>query len=311
MAWAGYHAAPMLYRPLGLTGLNISAITLGGHWRLPDGRRYCASFPGDQAPAEVVKNRREVVAAADRAGINAIDITTPAECLAYGAALEKRRDLFIIGADHYMGSARNRECCRPDRLMATVETCLSQLRTDRLDIWRVTGDMHGANTPADMEAVLDAAERLRSAGKIRFLGLSSHHPRWLNGILAEYPAFQVLLHPVFPGSLRPEHCPPGMCIGIKPLLGGLLTADVGEDTASRIADMSLRAILHSPDAPASIAIGLTTPAEVAAAVSAEAAGPPNEAEAIPLATHLRSVLAALPDDYTWLRAWADCARTET
>lgn len=293
----------MLYRALGQTGLRISAVTLGGHWRQPDGRRYWAGFADDQVPADVAENRREVVAAAADAGINAIDITTPAECLAYGAVLGPRRHRFIIGADHYMGSARNRECCRPDRLMATVEACLTQLRTDRLDIWRVTGDMHGANTPADVEAVLEAAERLRAAGKIRFLGLSSHHREWLGTAAREYLAFQVLLHPVFPESLRPEHCPAARCIGIKPLLGGLLTAGLEGDSAAALAGLAVRSILHAADAPASIAIGLTTPAELAVAARAVEAGPPAPPEAQRLAARLAQVWAALPSDYAWLRNW--------
>jgi len=72
----------MAYRRLGKTGLVLSEISFGGHWRNRDGGRYWGEFAEDQVPGDVGLNRTEVMSACMEAGINYLDITTPAECLA-------------------------------------------------------------------------------------------------------------------------------------------------------------------------------------------------------------------------------------
>ena len=68
----------MEYRRLGRTGLMLSAVSMGGHWkRIP-------SQPGSD---EFKKNRREVMAAALDHGINYIDACWSGEVEVYAEAL--------------------------------------------------------------------------------------------------------------------------------------------------------------------------------------------------------------------------------
>ncbi|MBI4581290.1 MAG: aldo/keto reductase [Planctomycetes bacterium] len=259
----------MLFRPLGNTGLTLSAVGLGGHWRTADGRRYCDSFACDEVPAEVLRHRDAVVGSCLDAGINYLDITTAAECLAYGRVLGGRRDRFVIGADDYQWGPRRPAYLCVAALVANVERCLSRLRTDRLDIWRATSEVHGENSDADVEMVIEAAARLRQAGKICHLGVSGHHPGWMRSTIRRFEPFKVAVLPCVPfgcgessaapGPKDPGHpsedpahaeggqgCPPpgedtwrtaagrGIgIIGIKPFAGGLLFAGGDADVRSR------------------------------------------------------------------------------
>ncbi|HOJ74809.1 MAG TPA: aldo/keto reductase [Phycisphaerae bacterium] len=317
----------MRLRSLGKTGLRVSAVGLGGHWRTPDGRRYYDRFDGDKVPADVVRNRADVVAACLDAGINVIDITTAAEALAYGRVLAACRDRFIIGADDYQWSARNRECCNAQALIANVERCLARLRTDYLDIWRVTAEVHGRNTPADVEAILEAADRLRSAGKIRFLGVSSHHPGWIRQTIERYPAFQIALVPFTPLSGRPSTVSSDVVqtiaasgtglMTIKPFAGGMLfrnstsepapprSADrrESERPTQELARLALRYILECCPQIACVLAGMTTVEEVATAAGILSAPPLDEEERSYIERIARHRLSTLPPEYAWLEQW--------
>ena len=156
----------MEYRTLGRTGLRVSAVALG-----------CEGFM--EKSAEEV--RADLDFAIDR-GINFIDIYSPNPQLRenIGAALEGRRGNFIIQGhlctvweeDQYL---RTRD---PEKTRASFETQLQQLRTDYLDI----GMIHYIDAEEDFRRVFDGeilrhARQLRSEGRIRALGISSHNPK--------------------------------------------------------------------------------------------------------------------------------------
>ena len=50
------------YRELGKTGLWISAMSLGGHWKNREGGRYWDIFDKDKVPADARANREATVA---------------------------------------------------------------------------------------------------------------------------------------------------------------------------------------------------------------------------------------------------------
>jgi hypothetical protein len=58
----------MRYRRLGKTGLMISEVSLGGHWRAPWGTRedgwWWGKFANEQVPDNVAKNRTDVASRA-------------------------------------------------------------------------------------------------------------------------------------------------------------------------------------------------------------------------------------------------------
>ena len=68
----------MHYRRMGKSNLMISEVSLGGHWKNRNAGRYWDSFANEEVPADVAKNRTEVVSACIDSGINYLDITTAA-----------------------------------------------------------------------------------------------------------------------------------------------------------------------------------------------------------------------------------------
>lgn len=311
----------MIYRALGRTGMNVSVVGLGGHWRTHDGRRYYDRFDADEVPAEIVVNRTEVVAACADAGINYLDITTAAEAVAYGRVLGGRRERFIVGADDYQWSARNPDCCKSSSLIDSVDRILSRLRTDHLDIWRVTSEVHGCNTDAQIEAVIAAADELRASGKIRFLGISAHHPAWIQRAVERFSAIDVAIVPCTAlgcGEAFPHHPPEPMrtivarglgLMTIKPLAGGLLfgpgisSAAMGGADAHRLARLTLQYILQSRPEISSVLMGMSTVEETSTAVEGAAAVPLEERDRAWLESIAHERLRSLPPDYAWLAQW--------
>lgn len=302
----------MRYRTLGRTGLQISVVGLGGHWRTPEGKRYCDRFDVRDVPAEVVRERAAVVSLCLDEGVNYLDVTTEAECLVYGRVLAGRRDRVILGADDYQWSARNPECLNLRSMVANVERCLARLQTDYLDIWRVISEVHGRNTARDLEVIAEAAECLRRSGKIRFLGLSGHDAAWMSRALGACDAIDAALMPCPP-------CPSGTkwvdspfataerlhigTIGIKPFAGGLLFDSTDETGKAGLARAVLQRLVHERRDVACVVPGLTTVEEARVAIAAATAPPLSDEEARRLDAELADRLKALPRDYQWLAAW--------
>ncbi len=92
----------MEYRRCGKTGMMISAVCLGGHWkridkvlgRLVKGKGWIGLGDGN---SEFDKNRHDVVSRCIDRGINYIDACVGQEVLAYSKALKGRRDKMYLG----------------------------------------------------------------------------------------------------------------------------------------------------------------------------------------------------------------------
>jgi len=171
-----YHPR-MSYRRGGKTNLMISEVSLGGHWKNRNGGRYWDTFASDEVPPDVVRNRAEVVSACIDAGINYLDITTAAECLAYGAALKGRRNKMYVGADDHRLGPRNPQNRNVKALMHDIDECLRRLGTDYLDIWRVQAKMDGTNTDDEVAVMIETFQKAFKAGKVKHFGISSHGRR--------------------------------------------------------------------------------------------------------------------------------------
>ncbi|WP_075559413.1 aldo/keto reductase [Parabacteroides timonensis] len=155
----------MDYRILGRTGLKVGTIALG-----------CEGF--------MHKTQEEVKANFDFAianGINFVDIysSNPDLRSNIGAALDRRREGFVIQG-HLCTAWENGQYLRTRDVRKTLDSFelqLKQLRTDYLDI----GMIHYVDTEADFHEVFDGELirivcRLRDAGHIRHIGMSSHNP---------------------------------------------------------------------------------------------------------------------------------------
>lgn len=156
----------MEYRTLGRTGLDVSVVALG-----------CEGFV--QKSAGELKSDLDY--AIDR-GVNFMDIYSPNPELRsrIGTALAGRRHDFIIQG-HLCTTWENDQYLRtrdPKKTEASFLRQLEQLRTDYLDV----GMIHYVDAEEDFRRVFEGpllriARRLRSEGRIRAIGMSSHNPR--------------------------------------------------------------------------------------------------------------------------------------
>ena len=217
-------------RQFGNTGVQVSALGLGGH------------HLGD---AEDLKTARQIVDRAIDGGVNFFD-----NCWEYhrgksevwaGAAIKGKRDkLFVMT-----------KVCTHGRdkalAMQMLHESLTRLQTDHLDLWQI----HGVSFENDPELFIrpnGAAEALQQAkkeGKVRFVGFTGHkHPDLHLAMLKTgfpFDAVQMPLNPFdntfrsFELSVLPELQRRGIAVlGMKPLNGAGPAIKKGVYTAEEL-----------------------------------------------------------------------------
>ena len=132
----------MEYRRLGCTGLWVSAVCLGGHWKRVDkviGMKVGAYAPPPKGPAAdaLRKNRHNVLTRCMEVGINYVDACTKGEISVYGPALKGRRDKMYFGFAMWPECPRKKKYCKADQLLKTLDEGLELAEVDHVDIWRL------------------------------------------------------------------------------------------------------------------------------------------------------------------------------
>ncbi len=156
---------------LGRTGLRVSRLGLGGFpFGAVNRARGWDPYTDDGRRTAI----RTIQAALD-AGINYID-TAPGYGQGHsetvlGQALRGRRDDVVLASKvgYRLG---------PDAVVQSVEASLERLDTDDLDVIQFHGGMYETRDVEHIveHGLLDALERLRDAGKVRFLGFTAEEP---------------------------------------------------------------------------------------------------------------------------------------
>ncbi len=300
--------ANMEYRRLGRTGLMISAISIGGHWK---------RIPYKPSSDEFRKNRRDVMNACLDHGVNYVDACSANEVMVYAEAVKGRREEVFMGFDWTM--ARAPEIAGSlDRLKQGLDDGLKKSGLDYVDLWRITlREQTTQNSEREIETVMAALEWGKKTGKARFTGIATHHRPWIADAVAKYPQIEVVVTPYSAGSkekpvgsmfdaLRKQDV--GM-IGIKPFASGNLFASRGTpDSPTRRDDdqrarMALRYVLCCDVLSASIP-GLITVEQVNNAVAALKERRQFESAELKAYERLTAGMwQKLPAGYNWLRGW--------
>lgn len=306
----------MDYRRLGKTGLMVSAVCMGGHWK----RIGTIGGGGwDRIGKELTefdKNRYDVVTRAIEVGINYIDACSSGEILTYAKALKGRREKMHLGYSWYEREPRFPEWRNAAALVKGFDDGLKEAGLEYVDLWRLTMLMPGAeHKDADVDAVIEAFAKVHAAGKARHLGISSHDREWLKKVIERCPQIEVILTPFTASSkVKPKDSlfeavkkqDVGV-FGIKPFSSGSLFKDGAgaggkhTDRDDELARLALRYILatEAVTAPIPGLISLHQVENVARAVKERREL--DGKEMAQLHDAARDMLASLPPDYRWLR----------
>jgi len=297
----------MEYRRLGKTGLMVSAVCLGGHWKRINVMKQ--NFD---------KNRRDVVSRCIDVGINYVDACCLSEFVAYSKALKGQRDKMYLALSHEQQEVRRPEFRTAKKLLESFDSLLKEAGEDYCDLWRITcfepGGRHTFNTSCELVAALEKAKK---QGKARFIGISSHDRRWLKFMIEYFPQIEVILFPytaktkVLPkDSLfdAVKKCDVGV-FGIKPFASNSLfkgNSAPGSPHATeddRRARLAIRYILCNPLMTAPIPGLISIPQVDNMAKAVMERRQLDLAEAEELRNAADEMWAKLPPDYQWLKEW--------
>ena len=176
----------MTYRRLGRTGLMVSELGLG-----------CSPVGQRQKYAEYCETMPKVIGRALDLGVNVLD-TGPeyrTQPLLGRTLRDVKRDRFII--------CTKSDQTHRDKIIAELENSLRELQTDYVDVLHEHGHYRNVEAAYGPLEFVEASQRLKEQGKIRFFGLSGHNP----DVLCEYARtgrFDTVMIPYNYLTRRPE-----------------------------------------------------------------------------------------------------------
>jgi len=315
----------MEYRPCGNTGLMVSAVCMGGHWKrlnevIPDLFKGRGWLSAKLDSPEFEKNRYDVVTRLIERGINYIDACTCEEIQMYSKALKGRREKMYLGFSPYQNEVRRAEWRPVKKLQESLDKWMKVCGLEYVDLWRITMlSKSSQHTEAEVEQTMEALAWAKKTGRARFTGISSHDRPHIRKMVETYPEeLDVIVTPYTTKTklVTDEHglwaalkkCGVGW-FGIKPYSSGALFKGNGlpgnphweED--NRIARLTIRYILCNDAITAPIP-GMIVPEQVdnlAQAVKEPRELDPEETSELQRATD--RAYANLPYHYRWIKDW--------
>lgn len=172
----------MIYNSLGSTGVEVSAIGLGGHEFYPDGsiRGFADDFKRSVTRGEIMEgfggeNRRRIVERALELGITLFDVTMDSEKDALGRVFAdvKPPDNILIQTRPegmvYNYDPENRQMAQYDLVEKEVARICGLLRRDHIDIFNFAFMKTALDAdPAYLDKIGDIVRRLKEKGLIGF-----------------------------------------------------------------------------------------------------------------------------------------------
>jgi len=191
----------MEYRRCGRTGLMVSAVCLGGHWK-----RIVKIIGGEEPEGwmtekierkDFQKNRYDVVTRCIERGINYVDACCREEILAYAKALKGRRDKMYFGYSWHIWESRFKEWRPRKKLKEGLDQGMKEAGLDYVDLWRISLLVDSSqHIQADVEEAVAALDWAKKTGRARFIGISSHDRPHIKKIIETYPEqMDVILTP--------------------------------------------------------------------------------------------------------------------
>jgi aryl-alcohol dehydrogenase-like predicted oxidoreductase len=312
----------MEYRRLGRTGLMISAVCLGGHWKRiekavrSDGAGWLSADINDP---HFQKNRYDVATRCIEVGINYIDACNGSEVIAYTRAVKGRRDKMYMGFSWCEKEVRDAQYRTKDALLKVFEDGLKTADLDYADLWRITmHEQSGKHTEGEVEEMMKALEAAKKQGKARFTGFSSHDRPHIKGMIEKYPNIVDAL--CTPYTAKTKELPQDSLFetvrkydvgifGIKPFASNSIfkgDSSLASPTAEeddRVARLAIRYILCNPAITAPIP-GLINNHQVDnMALAVKERRELDKAEKAELDKAMNEAWAKLPPDYQWLKDW--------
>ena len=314
----------MEYRRCGKTGLMISAIALGGHWK------RVVKMIGGEEPAgwmtmaidrdDFQKNRHEVVTRCIERGINYVDACCREEILAYSKAIKGRRDKMFFGYSWHIKESRFEEWRSAKKLQEGLDEGMKEAGLDYVDLWRnsllVDSRQH---TEAEVEAAITALSWAKKTGRARFVGVSSHDREHLKKVIEQYhDQIDVILTP-YTAKTKMVTDETGLWaairhydlgwFGIKPFASNsVFKGDSSPNSPhfeedNRIARLALRCILCNPAITAPMPGIISVQQVDNAALAVKERRELDVRERAELNRAMEHAWASLPADYQWLKNW--------
>ena len=314
----------MEYRRCGKTGLMISAVSLGGHWKRLDKMIGGTEPPGwmtmEIDRPDFQKNRRDVVTRCIERGINYVDACCGEEILAYSRALKGRRQKMYFGFSWHVRESRFEEWRSAKKLQEGLDLGLKEAGLEYVDLWRISLLTNSADhADAEIAEAAAALDWAKKTGRSRFIGISAHDRRHIRKMIQQYPGqLEVILTP-YTSNTKVLEDESGLWaalkkhdvgwFGIKPFASNSVFKGDGSpggphaEEDGRIARLTLRYILTNSAITAPIP-GLISEAQVDnAALAVKERRELDVGEKAELDRATRRALANLPPQYQWLKDW--------
>lgn len=216
----------MEYRRLGTSGLKVPALSFGTGTFGGSGPLFGAWGNTD------VKEARRLIDICLEAGVTLFDTadvySNGASEHVLGEAIKGRRDQVLIStkAALPMGEGPYDAGSSRARLIRSVEAALDRLGTDRIDLFQ----LHAFDAGTPIEEVLSTLDRLVSAGKLRYVGVSNFSGWQLMKSLAiaeryGYPRY--CAHQVYYSLLGHDYEWELMPLGLDQGVGALVWSPLG------------------------------------------------------------------------------------
>jgi len=314
----------MEYRRCGRTGLMVSAVALGGHWK-----RLVKVIGGTEPEGWMTtsidnpafqQNRYDVVTRCIERGFNYVDACCREEILAYAKAFKGRRDKMFFGYSWHIKESRFEEWRSAKKLQQGLDEGMKEAGLDYVDLWRnsllVDSRQH---TEGEVEEAVKALDWAKKTGRARFVGFSSHDRPHLKQIIEKYSDhIEVILTP-YTAKTKVVEDESGLWatlkkydvgwFGIKPFASNsVFRGDGSPDSPfaeqdSRTARLSIRYILcnQAITAPMPGLISVQQVDNVALAVKERRQL--DVQEKAELDQTMERAWASLPANYQWLKDW--------